>query len=32
MWQSIDIVRQAYRKIQDMKGEEANIYHADVPE
>ncbi|MGZ3853510.1 MAG: NADH-quinone oxidoreductase subunit D [Flavisolibacter sp.] len=32
MWQSIDIVRQAYQKIQDMKGEEATIFHADVPE
>ncbi|MBS1746100.1 MAG: NADH-quinone oxidoreductase subunit D [Bacteroidetes bacterium] len=32
MWQSIEIIKQAYRKIQDMKGEEAEIYHADVPE
>jgi NADH-quinone oxidoreductase subunit D len=32
MWQSLEIIRQAYRKIQDLKGEEAEVYHADVPE
>jgi NADH-quinone oxidoreductase subunit D len=32
MWQSISIVRQAYRKLQEFKGEDATIYHADVPE
>lgn len=32
MWESIGIVRQAYQKIQDMKGAEAEIFHADVPE
>lgn len=32
MWQSISIIEQAYRKIQDMKGAEAEVYHADVPE
>lgn len=32
MWQSIRIIEQAYRKIQDMKGEEATLYHANVPE
>jgi NADH-quinone oxidoreductase subunit D len=32
MWQSISIVKQAYKKIQEMKGEEATIFHADVPE
>ncbi len=32
MWQSIEIIKQAYRKVQDMKGEEAEVYHADVPE
>ncbi len=32
MWQSLRIVEQAYRKLQDMKGEEATVYHADVPE
>jgi NADH-quinone oxidoreductase subunit D len=32
MWQSLRIIEQAYRRIQDMKGEEATIFHADVPE
>jgi NADH-quinone oxidoreductase subunit D len=32
MWQSLRIIEQAYRKIQDFKGEEATIFHADVPE
>jgi NADH-quinone oxidoreductase subunit D len=32
MRQSLRIIEQAYRKIQDMKGEEGTIYHADVPE
>ena len=32
MWQSLNIITQAYRKIQDMKGAEATIYHADSPE
>ncbi|KYP16145.1 NADH-quinone oxidoreductase subunit D [Flavihumibacter sp. CACIAM 22H1] len=32
MWQSLRIIEQAYRKIQDFKGEEASVYHADVPE
>ena len=32
MWQSLRIIEQAYRKIQEFKGEEATIYHADVPE
>jgi NADH-quinone oxidoreductase subunit D len=32
MWQSLSILEQAYRKIQDMKGEEATIFHADAPE
>jgi len=31
MWQSLAIIEQAYRKVQDMKGAEAEIYHADVP-
>jgi len=31
MWQSLSIIEQAYRKIQDMKGAEAEIYHADAP-
>jgi NADH-quinone oxidoreductase subunit D len=32
MWQSLRIIEQAYRKIQEFKGEEATIFHADVPE
>lgn len=32
MWQSLRIIEQAYRKVQDFKGEEATVYHADVPE
>jgi NADH-quinone oxidoreductase subunit D len=32
MWQSMRIIEQAYRKIQDMKGTDADVYHADAPE
>lgn len=32
MWQSLSILEQAYQKIQEFKGTEAEIYHADVPE
>jgi len=32
MWQSLRIVEQAYQKIQDFKGAEAEVYHADVPQ
>jgi len=32
MWQSISIIEQAYKKVQEFKGEEAEVYHADVPE
>lgn len=32
MWQSLRIVEQAYKKLQDFKGEDSTIYHADVPE
>lgn len=31
MWESLSIIEQALRKIQDLKGEEATLYHADVP-
>ena len=31
MWQSLRIIEQAYRKIQDMKGAEADVFHADAP-
>jgi len=32
MWQSISIVRQAYKKVQDFKGKDADVFHADIPE
>ncbi len=32
MWQSHSIVKQAFQKVQDMKGEDSEIYHADVPD
>jgi len=32
MWESISIIRQAYEKVQAFKGEEAEVYHADVPD
>ena len=32
MWQSLRIVEQAYQKIQEFKGAEAEVFHADVPE
>jgi len=32
MWESLDIIRQALQKVQEFKGAEADIYHADVPE
>jgi NADH-quinone oxidoreductase subunit D len=32
MWQSLSIIQQAYDKVQAFKGEEAEIFHADVPE
>lgn len=32
MKQSMSIIRQAYQKIQEFKGAEAEIFHADIPE
>ena len=32
MWQSLSIIQQAYQKIQAFKGEEAEVFHANVPE
>jgi NADH-quinone oxidoreductase subunit D len=32
MWQSLSLIEQAYQKIQDFKGADAEVYHADVPE
>jgi NADH-quinone oxidoreductase subunit D len=32
MWESLSIITQAYRKVQEFKGAESEVYHADVPE
>ena len=32
MWQSLSLINQAYKKVQEFKGAEAEIFHADVPE
>ncbi|MFS8082908.1 MAG: NADH-quinone oxidoreductase subunit D [Ginsengibacter sp.] len=32
MWQSLELIKQAYKKVQDFKGAEADVFHADVPE
>ena len=32
MWQSLSIIEQAYRKVKEFKGAEAEIFHADIPE
>ncbi|MCW3078753.1 NADH-quinone oxidoreductase subunit D [Segetibacter sp.] len=32
MWQSLEIIKQAYRKVQEFKGKEADVFHADAPE
>lgn len=32
MWQSYELVKQAYQKVQEFKGAEAEVFHADVPE
>jgi NADH-quinone oxidoreductase subunit D len=32
MWQSLSIIEQAYRKVQEFKGAESEVFHADVPE
>ncbi len=32
MWQSLSIIEQAYQKVQEFKGTEAEVFHADVPE
>lgn len=32
MWQSLRIIEQAYKKVQEFKGAEASVFHADVPE
>jgi len=32
MRQSMSLIRQAYQKVQDFKGKEAEVFHADAPE
>lgn len=32
MWQSLHLIKEAYKKVQEFKGAEAEIFHADVPE
>ncbi|MEO6870129.1 MAG: NADH-quinone oxidoreductase subunit D [Ginsengibacter sp.] len=32
MWQSLELIKQAYKKVQEFKGAEAEVFHADVPE
>ena len=32
MWQSLGIIQQAYQKVQEFRGEEAEVFHANVPE
>jgi NADH-quinone oxidoreductase subunit D len=32
MWQSVNIIKQAYKKVQEFKGKDAEVFHADVPE
>ncbi len=31
MWQSLSIIEQAYQKVQEFKGTEAEVFHADSP-
>jgi NADH-quinone oxidoreductase subunit D len=32
IWQSLSILNQAYKKVQEFKGADAEVYHADSPE
>lgn len=32
VWQSLSIINQAYKKVQEFKGADAEVYHANVPE
>ncbi|MDP4284078.1 MAG: NADH-quinone oxidoreductase subunit D [Bacteroidota bacterium] len=32
MWQSLELIKQAYQKVQEFKGTEAEVFHAEVPE
>jgi NADH-quinone oxidoreductase subunit D len=31
MWESLKIIEQAYKKVQEFKGADAEVFHADVP-
>ncbi len=31
MWQSLSLIEQAYKKVQEFKGTEADVFHADTP-
>ncbi|MEP7111548.1 MAG: NADH-quinone oxidoreductase subunit D [Ferruginibacter sp.] len=31
MWQSLSMIRQAYKKVQEFKGADAEVFHADSP-
>lgn len=32
MWESLSIIEQAYKKVQEFKGADAEVFHADIPE
>jgi NADH-quinone oxidoreductase subunit D len=32
MWQSLELIKQAYQKVQEFKGAEAEVFHANVPD
>src|SRR5258706_3403036 len=32
MWQSVYLIEEAYKKVKEFKGADAEVYHADVPE
>ena len=32
MWQSLHLIKEAYKKVQEFKGADAEIFHADVPD
>ncbi len=32
MWQSLHLIKQAYQKVQEFKGADAEVFHADIPE
>ncbi|MEP7229331.1 MAG: NADH-quinone oxidoreductase subunit D [Ginsengibacter sp.] len=32
MWQSLHLIKEAYKKVQEFKGADGEVYHADVPD